>query len=259
MGRNKYKRIVFKVGSGVLTEKNSIAKERMMSLVSLLAELKKKYEVILVTSGAVAAGYTALKLDRSIHISKKVLAAVGQPILMSSYKSKFEIFGIDTAQILLTEDDFDSRKRTEIFRQIINTTLESGILPILNENDISTTPEQVFGDNDQLSAHVTHHTDSDLLVILSDIDGYYDSNPSVNKEAKMHRVVKEISEDALSEDHTPTNEFATGGIVTKLKAAEFLMNKNREMFLCSGYNLESARELLLGKGKFTKGTLFTSK
>ena len=259
MGRNKYKRIVFKVGSGVLTERNSIAKERMMSLVSLLSELAKQYEVILVSSGAVAAGYTALKLDRSKNISKKVLAAVGQPILMSSYKSKFEIYGIDTAQILLTEDDFDSRRRTEIFRQIINTTIENGIVPILNENDISTTPEQLFGDNDQLSAHVTHHTDSDLLVILSDIDGYYDSNPSINKDAKMHRVIKEISKDALDEDHTPTNEFATGGIVTKLKAAKFLMNKDREMFLCSGYDLESARELLLGNGKFTKGTLFTSK
>ena len=259
MGRNKYKRIVFKVGSGVLTEKNSIAKERMMSLVSLLSELKKHYEVILVTSGAVAAGYTALKLDRSKNISKKVLAAVGQPILMSSYKSKFELFGIDTAQILLTEDDFDSRKRTEIFRQIINTTLENGILPILNENDISTTPEQLFGDNDQLSAHVTHHTNSDLLVILSDIDGYYDSDPSTNKNAKMHKVIKEISKESLDADHTPTNEFATGGIVTKLKAAEFLMDKKREMFLCSGYDLESAKEFLLRKGKYSKGTLFTSK
>lgn len=256
---SKYKRIVFKVGSGVLTEKNSIAKDRMMALVSLLSELKKQYEIVLVTSGAVAAGYTALKLDRSINISKKVLAAVGQPILMSSYKSKFELFGIDTAQILLTEDDFDSRRRTEIFRQIINTTLDNGILPIVNENDISTTPEQVFGDNDQLSAHVTHHTDSDLLVILSDIDGYYDDNPSTNNDAKMHNIIHEIHEDALDEVHTPTNEFATGGIVTKLKAAKYLMEKDREMFLCSGYDLTSAKEFLLKGGDYSKGTLFTRK
>lgn len=259
MSRKKYKRIVFKVGSGVLTERNNIAKERMLGLVSLIAELKKQYEVILVTSGAVAAGYTALKLDRNKNISKKVLAAVGQPILMSSYKRKFEIFGIDTSQILLTEDDFDSRRRTEIFRQIINTTIENGIIPIINENDISTTPEQVFGDNDQLSAHVTHHTKSDLLVILSDIDGYYDSNPSTNDNAKMISIIKEISKEALEEDHTPTNEFATGGIVTKLKAAEFLMNKDREMFLCSGYDLKSVRELLIDGGNYNKGTLFTSK
>ena len=256
---SKYKRIVFKVGSGVLTERNSIAKDRLMALVSLISELKKQYEVILVTSGAVAAGYTALKLDRSINISKKVLAAVGQPILMSSYKSKFELYGIDTAQILLTEDDFDSRKRTEIFRQIINTTLENGILPIINENDISTTPEQVFGDNDQLSAHVTDHTNSDLLVILSDIDGYYDANPSTDPDAKMFSIINKIPQDALNAKHTPTNEFATGGIVTKLKAAQLLMQKGREMFLCSGYNLESAREFLLEGVNYTKGTLFTNK
>lgn len=254
----KYKRIVLKVGSGVLTEKNKIAKDRMMNLISLIAELKSQYEVILVTSGAVAAGYTALQLDRSMHISKKVLAAVGQPILMSSYKNKFEIYGIDTAQILLTEDDFDSRKRTEIFRQIINTTIKHGILPIVNENDISTTAEQVFGDNDQLSAHVTHHTESDILVILSDIDGYYDLNPSTHKDAKMIKIINEISKEALDEKHTPSNNFATGGIVTKLKAAKYLMNKGREMFLCSGYNLASVKEFL-SKNTYDKGTLFINK
>ncbi|HEO98391.1 MAG TPA: glutamate 5-kinase, partial [Epsilonproteobacteria bacterium] len=109
------KRIVLKVGSSVLTEEGEIAKERMFNLISVIVDLRKKYEVILVTSGAVASGYTALKLDKRKQISKKVLAAVGQPILMSSYKKKFDIYDVDTAQILLIEDDFDSRKRTEIF------------------------------------------------------------------------------------------------------------------------------------------------
>jgi len=258
MNHKKYKRIVFKVGSGVLTENNKIAKERMLALISLIAGLKSEYEIVLVTSGAVSAGYTALQLDRNIKISKKVLAAVGQPILMSSYKSKFEIYGIDTAQILLTEDDFDSRERTEIFRQIINTSLKHGILPIVNENDISTTEEQLFGDNDQLSAHVTYYTDSDILVILSDIDGYYDSNPSQNSDAKMIKVIKEISDELLTQEETPTHEFATGGIVTKLKAAKYLMGKNKEMFLCSGYDLKSAKEFLT-KNIYNKGTLFTNK
>jgi len=251
MTQKKYKRVVLKVGSGVITEKNSIAKDRMMALISFISELKKQYEVIFVTSGAVAAGYTALKLDRSINISKKVLAAVGQPILMSSYKNKFEIFGIDTAQILLTEDDFDSRKRTEMFRQIINTTLENNILPIV-ENDISTTPDQV-------SAHVTHHTNSDLLVILSDIDGYYDANPTTNPNAKMYSIINDIPKEDLEADHTPTNDFATGGIVTKLMAAKFIMDRDKEMFLCSGYDLKSAKEFLFDGGKYKKGTLFTSK
>ena len=248
-------RIVFKVGSSVLTDLDNIAKERMLNLVSLLAEARKKYEVILVTSGAVAAGYTALKLDRKKEISKKVLASVGQPILMSSYKSKFDIFNVDIAQILLTEDDFDSRTHTKIFQQIIDRTLESGILPIVNENDISTTPEQLFGDNDQLSAHVAHYTNADILIILSDIYGYYDENPKLNPNAKIKKVVHEISETELQQEHSPNNEFATGGIVTKLKAAKYMMDKNRKMFLCSGYDLTSAREFLF-QNEYTKGTLF---
>jgi glutamate 5-kinase len=253
-----FKRVVIKVGSSVLTESNNIAKIRMLNLVSLIAEAMKKYEIVLVSSGAVAAGYTALKLDRNKQISKKVLASVGQPILMSSYKKKFDIYDVDTAQILLTEEDFDSRTRTEIFQKIINTTIENNILPIVNENDISTTPDQVFGDNDQLSAHVAHHIDADLLIVLSDIDGYYNDNPTTNKDAKILKEVKEIPNKDLLADHTPNGEFATGGIVTKLKAANYLMNNNRKMFLCSGYDLSAATSLLID-GVHNSGTLFCSK
>ena len=251
-------RIVIKVGSSVLTEISEMAQERMLNLVSLIAEARKKYEVILVTSGAVAAGYTALKLDRDKHISKKVLAAVGQPILMSAYKDKFDIYGIDTAQILLTEDDLDSRIHTKIFQQIIDKVLENNILPIVNENDISTTPEQLLGDNDQLSAHVAHYTNCDKLIILSDIDGLYDSNPQDNPKAKIRKVVNHIKEEELTQEFTPNNEFASGGIVTKLKAAEYIMHKNKEMFLCSGYDLSTAKEFLMGD-THNKGTLFSKK
>ncbi len=252
------KRIVFKVGSSVLTETTDIAKERMLNLVSLIAEARKKYEVILVSSGAVAAGYTAVQLNRNIPTSKKVLASIGQPILMSSYKNKFDIFNVHISQILLTEDDFDSRTHTRIFQDIIERTLKNDILPIVNENDISTTPDQLFGDNDQLSAHVAHYTDADILVILSDIDGYYDSNPKDNPKAKVRKIVTEIKEEELKQEHTPNSQFATGGIVTKLKAAEYIMSKKREMFLCNGYDLSAAREFLMNDVHNT-GTLFTTK
>jgi glutamate 5-kinase len=251
------KRIVIKVGSSVLTETEDIAKERMLNLVSLIVEARKRYEVILVTSGAVAAGYTAVQLNRSVPTSKKVLASVGQPILMSSYKNKFDIYGVHISQILLTEEDFDSRIHTKIFQDIIDRTLSNDILPIVNENDITTTPDQLFGDNDQLSAYVTHYTDADLLVILSDIDGYFDSNPRENPEAKIRKIVSEIEEEELNQEHTPNSKFATGGIVTKLKAAEYIISKNKEMFLCSGYDLTSAREFLIEE-KHNKGTLFTA-
>lgn len=249
---------MFKVGSSVLTETTNIAKERMMNLVTLIAQTRKKYEVVLVSSGAVAAGYTALKLDRNRATSKKVLASVGQPILMHSYKNKFEIYNVEISQILLTEEDFDSRIHTKIFQDIIDSTLENDILPIINENDISTTPEQLFGDNDQLSAHVAHYIGADMLVILSDIDGYYDANPSEKPNAKIRKVVTELKLEELNQSHTPNSEFATGGIVTKLKAAEYMINKGKSMFLCNGYDLTTAREFLM-EGIQNKGTLFTPK
>ncbi len=252
------KRIVIKVGSSVLTETTNIAEERMLNLVSLITEARKKYEVILVSSGAVSAGYTAVKLNRTIPTSKKVLASVGQSILMSSYKNMFDIYDVTISQILLTEEDFDSRVHTRIFQDIIDRTLKHDILPIVNENDISTTPDQLFGDNDQLSAHVAYYTGADMLIILSDIDGYYDSNPKSNPKAKIRKFVTELKEDELNQEHTPNSQFATGGIVTKLKAAQYLTDKNREMFLCNGYDLTSAREFLI-EGIHKKGTLFTNK
>lgn len=251
-------RIVIKVGSAVITKNNEIAKERMLNLVQLIAQLQKRYDVILVTSGAVAAGYSALKLDKRKQIGKKALAAAGQPILMSSYKYKFDFYDIDTAQILLTEDDFDSRKRTHMFREIINAHLKHDILPIVNENDITSTPDQLFGDNDQLSANVAYATDANLLVILSDIDGYYDKNPHEYKDAKRYEVLHKIPEAALQAEKSPNNPFATGGIVTKLKAADFLLQHGKRMLLCSGFDLSTARSYLLD-GEQTLGTLFEPK
>jgi len=251
-------RIVIKVGTAVLTDKSKIAKERMLNLVRFVAELRKVYEVVLVTSGAVAAGYFALKLDKRKQIGKKALAAAGQPILMTSYKKKFDMFDIDTAQILLTEDDFDSRKRTRMFQDIIDAHLDNDILPIINENDITSTPEQLFGDNDQLSANVAYALNAKHLVILSDICGYYDKNPKEHKDAKLKKVVHSLSEDELQAEATPGDNFATGGIVTKLKAAQFLMERGKDMLLCSGFDLTEVSHYLLG-GEHNECTLFTPK
>lgn len=249
------KRVVIKVGSAVLTNKNEIAKERMLNLVRLIAKIRSKYNVVLVTSGAVAAGYFALKLDKNKQIGKKALAAAGQPILMTSYKKKFDIYDIDTAQILLTEDDFDSRKRTKMFQEIIDAHLENDILPIVNENDITSTPEQIFGDNDQLSANVAHAIDADLLVILSDIDGYYDKNPQEFSDAKIYDTLSSITQTMLNEGATPNNPFATGGIVTKLKAAHFMLKHGRKMYLTNGFDLSAAESFLLQDQQIS-GTLF---
>ncbi len=251
------KRIVLKVGSAVLTEQNRLAKERMQNLVEFIAELKRRYEVILVSSGAVAAGYTELKLDKKELKNKQVLAAVGQPLLMNTYQKKFQKYEILTSQLLLTADDFDSRKRTAHAKNAIDTMLLHGVLPIINENDVTATEELVFGDNDRLSAHAAYHFAADMLVILTDIDGYYDRNPRENLDAKMLKVVKSISQEELSAVASPNNSFATGGIVTKLMAADFLLQKGIPTYLSSGFELRFAKEYLID-GVHNSGTLFTS-
>jgi glutamate 5-kinase len=145
-----------------------------------------------------------------------------------------------------------------MFQDIIDAHLSHGILPIVNENDISSTPEQLFGDNDQLSANVAHALNAEMLVILSDIDGYYDKNPQTFSDAKLYKVLHELPEGVLQDCATPNNEFATGGIVTKLKAADFILRHKRKMFLSNGFDLSYTEAFLL-EGKHTLGTLFEAK
>ena len=251
------KRLVIKVGSAVLREDNLLAVNRLNNLVDLIAKLKieKKLEVILVSSGAVAAGNTVLNLDRKKVLNRQALAAIGQPLLMKHYKRRFRQHGLKCAQMLLVAEDFDSRKRSANAKGVMEILLENNIVPILNENDVIANEELLFGDNDQLAAHATFYFDADMLAILSDIDGLYDSNPHENKDAKMRKIVNNIDADELEMKHTPNSEFATGGIVTKLKAANFLLQRNKMMYLSSGFDLTNAYDFLLDENH-KNGTLF---
>lgn len=251
------KRIVIKVGSAVLTEQNRIARERMQNLVDFIVELREKYEVILVSSGAVAAGYTELKLDKAILANKQALAAIGQPLLMHRYKRKFEAFEVLTSQVLVTASNFNTPEQVKHANSAIETLLSHGVLPIINENDATATDELILGDNDQLSAYTAYHFGADMLVILSDIDAYYDKDPRKYDDAKVLKEVKSISSAELDAVVTPNNSFATGGIVTKLKAADFLLKKERTMFLSSGFDLSDARSFLL-ENDHKGGTFFRS-
>ena len=252
------KRIVIKVGSHVLTENGTVAKPRMMALVELIATLTvNKYEVVLVSSGAVAAGFTLLPLDRSTIANRQALAAIGQPLLLSMYQENFAKFDLLCSQVLLYAEVFESQEHTQHAKDAIDKLLENNVLPIINENDTVSVQELVFGDNDRLSAHVAHYFDANLLVILSDIDAFYDKDPNQYDDAKRRAVVTYISKEELEAAHTPTNEFATGGIVTKLQSADFLMKHGREMFLASGFDLADVRSFLID-GEHRGGTLFTT-
>lgn len=252
----QYHRVVIKVGSHVLTEDGTIGKERMEDLVDLIVSIMKNgQEVILVSSGAVSAGYTVLPLDKRSIGNKQVLAAIGQPLLLKVYQEKFAQYNILCSQVLLSAADLDSKKRTNLAQMAINNLLANGVVPIINENDVIATEELVFGDNDQLSAYVTFNFDAELLVILSDIDAYYDKDPRKFDDAKVLKEVSSISKAELEADPSANNEFATGGIVTKLKAANFLLRHDKKMFLATGFGLSDVRSFLLD-GVQQGGTLF---
>ena len=250
------KRLVIKVGTAVLTQGEELALQRMKNLVNLISTLKndKNLEVILVSSGAVGAGYTELKLDKTVLANKQTLAAIGQPKLMKTYQEMFQEFGITVAQMLFIADDFDSRKRSKNAKNVMEILLQNKVIPIINENDVIAT-EELIGDNDQLAAYITHYFKADMLVILTDIDGYYDKNPREFSDAKIQKIINEISQDELEKKPSANSKFATGGIVTKLKAADFLMQKEIPMYLTSGFDLTNAYDFLV-ENNHKSGTIF---
>jgi glutamate 5-kinase len=250
-------RLVLKVGSAVLTQNGKIAHKRLDNLVQLIIELKQKYDVILVSSGAVAAGYTILKLDKAELANKQLLASIGQPLLINIYSAEFIKYEILCSQVLLEASIFHDEVRLSHAKEAINNLLKHNIVPIINENDVRAVDELIFGDNDQLAAYITHYFGADLLTILTDIDGYYNDNPHINRDAELQKIVTTISQKELKATHSANSEFATGGIVTKLKAADFLIKNKKSMFLTSGFDLQYAKDYLLNS-KHTNGTLFNA-
>lgn len=250
-------RIVIKIGTAILYQNEELS-SRIDNIVEFLSNLNQIHEVMLVSSGAVGAGYTKCKLDKLILQNKQALAAIGQPLLMKEYKDRFSKQNQTVAQVLVTAQDFDSRKRTEHANNMINVLLENKIIPIVNENDTISIDEIVFGDNDQLSAYCAYYFNADLLIILSDIKGLYDKNPKEFNDAKFIKVISEIDEKMLKSKVTPNDKFATGGIVTKLKAGDFVMKKGIDMFLTSGFDLEDVKNFI-GNRERKAGTLFKAK
>ena len=249
------KRIVIKVGSHVLSEHGALCDERMDALCGLIAELMGVYDVILVSSAAISAGQSKIDLKRDSVVHKQILAAVGQPHLMATYEKKMSAYGKKTAQLLLNAADFDSKHRSTHAKNLVFGLLELGILPIINENDATATAEIVYGDNDRLSADAALCFDADMLVMLSDIDGYYDSNPNENKNAKIRPVVNTINKAEIASAGGAGSEHGTGGIATKLMAASMLLAQGKKMFLASGFDLSAVRSFLLDN-KQNGGTIF---
>lgn len=245
------KRIVVKVGTSTLAHKTGLMNiQRVERLVKVLADLKNSgKEVILVSSGAigVGAGKTGLKSRPTDVPTKQACAAIGQCELMYCYDKYFSEYNHVVAQVLLTRDIIDSPSRKENVVNTFRHLLEFGVVPVINENDTVSTEEIEFGDNDTLSAIVGVLTEADLLVILSDIDGVYDGDPRNNPDAKRIPRIPVITEEvrALAGDRGST--LGTGGMITKLTAAQIGLDAGFPTVIMNGAVPELLYDLFDGK------------
>ena len=217
------RRVVIKIGSQILSSSEGIEENRLRGLVRELAELhERKKEIVVVSSGAVAAGMTRLgRKERPKTIpEKQALAAVGQIKLMALYERAFAKFDKSVAQVLLTADDLANRQRYINAKHTFQVLLESSIIPIVNENDTVAVEEMKFGDNDHLSALVATLLEADLLVILSDVEGVYDKDPRAHGDAQLISLISEARGISRAIGGASMSAVGTGGIVTKLGAAE---------------------------------------
>jgi glutamate 5-kinase len=218
------RRVVIKVGSRVLTvEGGGLDYDAITRLCDEMAGLRQQgIEVILVSSGAVAAGRDALRsADTTLTIpQKQAAAAVGQPLLMQAYQQACTRHGLVTAQILLTAEDLANRNRFLNARTTLEALLTAGALPVINENDSVAVAEIKFGDNDNLSALVTSLAEADLLLILTDIEGLYSANPGSDPDAKLIPLVRSITRDIERMAGGSGSNVGTGGMATKVTAAK---------------------------------------
>ncbi|MGQ9695591.1 MAG: glutamate 5-kinase [Thermodesulfobacteriota bacterium] len=219
----KTHRFVLKIGSQVLTNKGrALSQEVFDRLAQEVSAVKKRgYEIVIVSSGAIAAGMARLGLTEKPKTmpQKQAAAAIGQSALMWHYERFFSFYGEKVAQILLTRDDLANRNRFLNARNTLFSLLNMGVIPIINENDTVVVEEIKVGDNDNLSALVTNLVNADLLIILSDIDGLYDRDPRQFKNAQLIPLVSQITNE-MEEGATGTSSpISIGGMVTKLEAA----------------------------------------
>ncbi len=249
-------RIVVKVGSSTISDDLRLNEAALDGLVHDLATVKQKgVEVILVTSGAIAAGWPHLGLaTRPQTIPRlQASAAVGQIRLMAAYEERFHHYEQCPALMLLTQDDFSDRKRYTRMNDTLHTLLQLGAIPIINENDSVAVDEIKVGDNDTLSAYVTNLAQADLLVILSDQQGFFTEDPRQNPDSELIHTVKVISEDIWQAAGHAGTASGTGGMITKLQAAEIVTASGEMMVIAYGREPLVITRILKGE---LLGTLF---
>ncbi len=247
----KAQTVVFKVGSSLIVDpQGNIRTDWVDSLAEEVRDLLLQgKQPVIVSSGAVALGRQILGLGlQKLSLSQKqAAAAIGQIKLATMYQEILGIKKINAAQVLITQENASNEHTYINAVATLKTLLEMDVVPIINENDTVTSEEIKFGDNDRLSAIVAQMTNADILVLLSDIDGLYDSDPKQNPEAKFFPVIKKITPD-IEQMAAPTKSaLGTGGMQSKLMAAQMCMGLGCNMVITTGSKLYPMRRLLKGE------------
>lgn len=253
------KRIVVKIGTSTLTHDTGKLNLKLIEkYVRVLADLHNSgHEIVFVTSGAISVGVSKLHIPRPVETAEKqAVAAVGQSELMSIYDSFFNDYGCQIGQILLTKDVMTNSDRRLNVTNAFNALLKMGCIPIVNENDSVEVEEIKFGDNDTLSAIVADCINAEMLILLTDIDALYESDPKTNPNAKKIKVVEKITDEIKNIAGNPGSERGTGGMATKIKAAELATKKGITVAIGSGKDPNIIYEFIEGNNP---GTVFPAK
>ena len=257
---NTIKTVVVKVGTSSITYPNgNLNFSQIDALTRVLSDIKNSgLNVVLVTSGAIGVGVSKLSIkQRPEQLKyKQACAAVGQCELMHTYDKFFLDYGQKIAQILLTRSDIDNDSRRDNLVNTFSALFEYGCIPVINENDSISTDEIEFGDNDSLSAIVACACNADLLFILSDIDGFFTSDPRTDANARLIPVITQLSRDVVENAGGAGSARGTGGMLTKVHAAQIAANQNIKTIILNGSRPQLILNALKGE---SVGTLFDLK
>ena len=253
------RKIVIKIGSNTLAKADGTQNTEFMA--SFARQCKNLIDagkqLVVVSSGAQVSGVSTLKewaRKKDVHF-RQALCAIGQVELMAQWRKAFDEQGLHIGQLLFTKEDFEDNHRSLNIRNTLFTLADEGVVPVINENDSVSTDEFAIGDNDNLSALTAILWSADLLILFSDIDGIFTDNPKTNKDAKLIEVVDSIPDLRKSIIINGTNSFGTGGIETKIQAAEKTTVYGIPMLLANGGTENILDKLSCGQAK---GTLFTA-
>lgn len=257
---SKVKKIVIKIGTGVLTTDNGyLDKEQIKGLAGQVVELKKMgYCVVVVSSGAIGSGMGELGIEKRPGTLPELqaVAAIGQSKLISMYDACFKLHGYHAAQILLTREDFEDRQRYLNTCNTIHTLFQLNAIPVVNENDTISVEEIKFGDNDALSAMVTNLLNAELLIILSSVDGLYDRCPTAKNKATVIPVVEDVSDEIKQLAFNSKTQRGVGGMQTKLEAVSVVVKAGEAVIIANGRTDKVLKRIVQGEDM---GTLFLPK